>query len=215
MSGEKEEIKEESTNNTPQTFWRKLWWFIWEDNSIWSWIVNVILAFVIIKFLVYPGLGLALGTTHPIVAVVSGSMEHDGSFDTWWESECCVNGMCTIQNEEYSEFTITKEQFRSFRFKSGFNKGDLMILKRASDISLGDTVVFVHPDPKIRDPIIHRTVSITDSTINTKGDHNCFSGDFEKGIAQDGLVGEAVMRIPFFGWLKIGAVEFVGLFRGG
>jgi len=55
---------------------KKTWWFIWESDSIWSWIVNIILAFVIIKFLVYPGLGFAMQTSHPIVAVVSGSMEH-------------------------------------------------------------------------------------------------------------------------------------------
>ena len=33
--------------------WKKIWWFIWEDDSWASWFVNVILAFVIIKFLVY------------------------------------------------------------------------------------------------------------------------------------------------------------------
>ncbi len=55
---------------------KKIWYFIWEDDSIWSWIVNIILAFVIIKFIVYSGLGFMLSTSHPIVAVVSGSMEH-------------------------------------------------------------------------------------------------------------------------------------------
>ena len=57
-------------------FLRKVWKFIWEDDSALSWIVNVILAFVIVKFLIYPGLGLVLHTTHPVVAVVSGSMDH-------------------------------------------------------------------------------------------------------------------------------------------
>ena len=61
--------------------WKKIWYFIWEDNSIWSWIVNIILAFVLIKFIVYPGLGLILSTSHPVVAVVSESMEHNGNFD--------------------------------------------------------------------------------------------------------------------------------------
>ena len=53
-----------------------IWYFIWEDNSFWSWIVNIILAFVLIKFIVYPGLGFLLGTGFPIVAVISGSMDH-------------------------------------------------------------------------------------------------------------------------------------------
>jgi signal peptidase I len=57
--------------------WKKVWYFVWEDNSVWSWIVNIILAFVLIKFVVYPGLGFVLTTSHPVVAVVSGSMEHN------------------------------------------------------------------------------------------------------------------------------------------
>ena len=58
--------------------WKKVWHFIWEEDSVASWVVNIILAFVLIKFIVYPGLGFALGTTHPVVAVVSPSMEHNG-----------------------------------------------------------------------------------------------------------------------------------------
>ena len=69
---------------------RKIWYFIWEDNSIWSWIVNVILAFVLIKFIVYPGLGFLLTTSHPVVAVVSESMEHNLRFDDWWEKNGIV-----------------------------------------------------------------------------------------------------------------------------
>ena len=60
--------------------WQKIWYFIWEDDSVLSWIVNIILAFVLIKFIVYPGLGLVFGTDFPVVAVVSGSMEHEGNF---------------------------------------------------------------------------------------------------------------------------------------
>ena len=72
-------MKKKDLNST----WKKVWHFIWEDNSIWSWIVNIILAFILIKFIVYPGLGLALGTSYPIVAVVSNSMEHEPSMASW------------------------------------------------------------------------------------------------------------------------------------
>ena len=75
-------MKHKSIKKGPKD-WRKIlkrvWYFIWEEDSIWSWLVNIILAFVLIKYVVYPGLGFLLGTSHPIVAVVSGSMEHDGS----------------------------------------------------------------------------------------------------------------------------------------
>jgi len=66
-------------------FLKKFWHFIWEEDSLASWIVNVILAFILIKFIVYPGLGFLLSTTHPVVAVVSGSMEHNANFDIWWD----------------------------------------------------------------------------------------------------------------------------------
>lgn len=189
-------------------FWRWLWWFIWEDNSIWSWIVNIILAFVIIKFIVYPGLGLLLGTGFPIVAVVSGSMEHDGSFDQWWTSQC--GG--ASQSELYAGYGVEKAEFEAFRFRNGFNKGDLMILRSAKEVTLGDVVVF--PAPGLRDPIIHRAVAISDSTITTKGDHNCVSAPFEANLAQDVLLGKALFRLPYLGWIKIGFVELVNVFVG-
>ena len=65
---------------------KNVWKFIWEDDSIWSWMLNIILAFVLIKFIVYPGLGLLLGTSYPVVAVVSESMEHNEPFDEWWDN---------------------------------------------------------------------------------------------------------------------------------
>ena len=48
---------------------KKTWHFIWEDDSLLSWIVNIVLAIVLIKFIIYPGLGLVLGTGFPVVAV--------------------------------------------------------------------------------------------------------------------------------------------------
>jgi hypothetical protein len=102
----------------PTGTWGKIWFFIWHDNSVWSWLVNIVLAYVLIKFIVYPGLGLLMGTTHPIVAVVSGSMEHTGGFEDWWASPAtCTNGSCT-KEQWYAEREITKEQFRAFSLKN-------------------------------------------------------------------------------------------------
>jgi signal peptidase I len=216
---------------------RKVWWFIWEDNSVWSWIVNIILAFVIIKFLVYPALGFALGTTHPVVAVVSSSMEHNSV-------PICLeysNGRCELYkigkyavcgfevNERkfldldeyykicggwYSENTnITKEMFRDFKFKNGFNKGDIMVLARPKNVEIGDIIVFyVEHRP---DPIIHRVIEITEKGYTTKGDHNHDSADFENDIEKDKVIGRAVMRVPLLGWIKIGFMGLLRLFAGG
>ena len=65
------------------------------------------------------------------------------------------------------------------------------------------------------DPIIHRVINITsekDNTVfKTKGDNNCESGDFEQQIPSRNVLGKAVWRIPFLGWVKILAVELLGL----
>jgi hypothetical protein len=197
----------------PKTFWRWLWWFIWEDNSVWSWIANIVLAFVIIKFLVYPALGFALGTTHPIVAVVSGSMEHDTAFDSWWSGpNCCDSKGCTSQRALYDRYNITQAEFAQFRFPNGFNKGDLMVLAAPKNLELGDIVVFGVQG--LSDPVIHRAVLFTDGTINTKGDHNCGVGSFEHDIPQDALVGKAVLRVPYLGWVKLAFVNLINLILG-
>ena len=186
---------------------KKLWWFLWKDDSALSWIVNIILAFVLVKFLIYPGIGFLLGTTHPVVAVVSGSMEHEGNFDSWWES----------QGDWYLARGIAKENFSQYRFKNGFNKGDIMFLKGSSlnDIGVGDVIVF---DGNLKDPIIHRVVrkyAENDAYfLQTKGDHNRDSniGLKEDKIGEERVIGKAFFRIPFLGWVKILAVEFIQLF---
>lgn len=186
---------------------KRFWEFLWYDDSVWSWLVNVILAFFLIKFLVYPGLGLLLGTGFPIVAVVSSSMEHPSSFDSWWDS----------QHEFYDQHNITKEQFRDYRFRNGFNKGDVMVLvgKKAEDIRVGDVIVF---DIGRSDPIIHRTVEIRTVDgkyyFHTKGDHNSGSLNEEVNTPEDKLYGKAAIRIPFLGWVKIIFVSIIQSIAG-
>ncbi len=198
-----------------KTILKKAWYFIWEDDSVWSWIVNVILAYALIKFIVYPFLGLILGTSYPIVAVVSSSMEHDGSFNEWWNSAAyCANGNC-LQKEWYSEYSITEKQFKGFSYVNGFNKGDIMVLlgKSPEKIKIGDIIVF---KSIANDPIIHRVVkkSKEDSKyyFQTKGDHNPKSISFETKIPEGIIVGKAVFKIPLMGYVKIWFVNLLSLF---
>jgi signal peptidase I len=185
---------------------KKLWHFIWEEDSLLSWIVNVILAFVLIKFIIYPGLGLLLGTSYPVVAVVSGSMEHDGMFEQWWQS----------QEMFYQTLGITKEKFLGFKFRNGFNTGDIMVLNgvNAEDIKVGDVIVYRTNKP---DPVIHRVVRINYENgkyyFQTKGDHNRGSSEDEKSIEEERIIGKAFFRIPLLGWIKIGFVELLRLIR--
>lgn len=210
-----EPVHTEPPDEKPMGFWRKLWWFIWEDNSVWSWIVNIILAFLIIKFLVYPGLGLVLGTNYPIVAVVSGSMEHrNRAFDDWWVSpnpSCCANGDCKSPAELYQNVNLSDAKFRTFKFPNGFNKGDLMVLMGPKDIKQGDVVVFGANG--FADPIIHRVMDIN-GTVTTRGDNNCNTAQFEREIPQEAIVGKAALRIPLLGWIKIFAVQILQVIAG-
>lgn len=179
-----------------KTILGKVWYFIWEDNSFLSWLVNIVLAFILVKFIIYPGLGLIFGTNYPVVAVVSGSMEHEeSSFNQWWE-----------KNELwYTENGIDKEQFENFPFNNGFNEGDIMVLfgSKPKDIKTGHIIVYEsHPDWP---PIIHRVVLTGEDDagifFKTKGDHN---GKEDPGkILETKLLGKAVLKIPYLGWVKI------------
>ncbi len=192
---------------------KKIWWFIWESDSWWSWPVNLLLAFILIKFIVYPCLGFIFGTAFPVVAVVSGSMEHDGSFSDWWLSTAYCSSSCS-QGEWYASYGITEEQFKEFSFKNGFNKGDIMVLKgiEPKNIKIGDVLVF--QSAYGNEPIIHRVVTTsgdetTGFVYKTKGDHNGDSGNIDTNIDQDAVYGKAIFRIPFLAWIKIAFVWLI------
>ena len=191
--------------------------FIWNGEGVLGWVINIILAFIIIKYLLYPGLGLILGTPVPIVAVVSGSMEHEGNLDEYWTNPICCGMKCTVRSvpgSYYEQINITSEDFRRFDFVNGFDKGDIMILAKPNPIEKGDVIVYMANRP---DPIIHRVISHAFKNgkvfYTTKGDNNCESGDFETRIAEEQILGKAVWRIPYLGWVKIAAVELLEALR--
>jgi len=181
---------------------KKIWHFIWHDNSIWSWLVNAALAFLIVKFLIYPGLGLLLGTSYPVVAVVSSSMHHTSDFDTWWLEK----------GDWYEQQGFKKSQFTNWKFPNGFNKGDIMVLRNSATAGIGDVIVFRGNSPN---PIIHRVISIQEEQgkvfYTTKGDANSDSSKElgEMHISQEKVLGKAVFRIPYLGWIKIGFTELI------
>ncbi|MBU0471820.1 MAG: signal peptidase I [Nanoarchaeota archaeon] len=192
--------------------WKKIWHFIWHDDSILSWIVNIVLAFVLIKFVIYPGLGLLFSTDFPVVAVVSNSMEHNGKFYDWWDS----------QEDFYLKNNITDIDFRDFSFTNGFNKGDIMVLwgTKPDLIEVGDVIVY---HAKKTYPIIHRVINIRNTGgelfFETKGDNNPFqirSLDLdEKNVSSDSYIGRAVFRIPWIGYIKIWFVGLMSFFGFG
>lgn len=186
----------------------KFWDFVWNGEGILSWVTCFVLAYVLIKFAVYPLLGVVFGTPYPIVAVVSGSMEHDGTFDDWWSGQCSSD---VKQSDLYAQINIDKTKFLNYHFKNGFNKGDLMVLFGAGRPQVGEVIVFDMPGRNY--PIIHRIVEVKENGkfYKTKGDHNCGSDSLERNIPAEKLYGKAVLRVPYLGWLKIGFVELLNL----
>ena len=192
---------------------KRLWYFIWEDNGVWSWIANIVLAFILIKFVVYPGLGFLLSTSHPVVAVVSESMEHNNGFEDWWDKA----------GNWYKSNNIKKEDFDSFPLKDGFNKGDIMVLKgeKAENIKVGDVVVFWSAR---KDPIIHRVVRkwkdnntyfFQTKADNYKTNPNSIKNLFldETEISEEQIVGKAVLKIALLGYIKIWFVDLLSILK--
>lgn len=172
---------------------KKLWKFIWHSDSILAWIINIILAFLIVKFLIYPGLGFAFSTSHPLVAVVSNSMHHDSNFEDFWETK----------GQWYESRGITKQQFKTFSFKNGFNKGDIMLIYGTKNIDAGDIIVY---NGGYQNPIIHRVIEENVSHFKTKGDNN--PQQDPRNVTD--IIGKAIFKIPFLGWVKIIFIKIIG-----
>jgi len=209
--------------------WKKIWDFLWKSNSIWSWIVDFILIFLIVKFIVFPVVGLAMGTQLPFVIIESGSMEHKiVSYDAGIPANICgisFNKTNDVSSDFeqywgycspwYDQHNITKDEFESWGYVRGMNKGDIIVVKGLKDFDYkeGDIIIFSR-GAGYATPIIHRIIDVNEidgaKVFSTKGDHNPDQLDYEKEISQEQVLGKAVTRIPKLGWIKL---FFAQLFR--
>lgn len=176
---------------------RRIWDFLWNSNSIWSWIADLILLYVIVKFIFFPILGLIFSTSMPSLIVESESMIHQGNFDSWWEN----------YGWWYVEYNITKADVEKWSYNNGIEKGDIVILKGERsgkyNLNIGEVIIF---DANQRLPIIHRVI-YNETTISTKGDNNQGQLAVEKSISQQQIIGRVIFRIPKLGWAKLIFVE--------
>jgi signal peptidase I len=183
---------------------KQVWHFLWESDSVWSWVIDFILAFLLVRFIVYPLLGLILSTSLPLVVVESGSMEHHGSFEDWWGRF----------GEWYEKNNMTREDLKSWSFPDGFNTGDIMITKgmgEYANYNVGDVLIFKIPSQNT--PIIHRAIKKNPNfyAFETKGDNNPDQAPYEKDVREKQVISKAAYRIPYLGWIKL---FFVKLIRG-
>jgi hypothetical protein len=215
---------------------KKFWNWVWNSDSILSYIVCFGFAFIIIKFILFPFFGVVLQNDYPIVVVVSGSMEHKivktGSsyeicgnyfgienkkslnFNEWWE----ICGNYYVNN-----FNLTKKEFKEFEFLNGLNIGDILVLwgNEPENFNVGDLLVFIPQDKSFFEnygPVIHRIVKIYDENgevyFRTKGDHNSISAvGFENKIKKEDVIGSPILRIPYLGYIKLGLYKLFSIFN--
>lgn len=200
---------------------RKLWNFLWKSDSVWSWIVDFILIFLLVKFVIFPMFGLVFGTSLPFVIIESGSMEHKIiSYDSSPPNICGSYGSSGDISSDFERYwlfcgswyenkNITENEFLDWHFIKGMNKGDIIIVKGLEnyDYKEGDIIIFRRPEPQYKTPIIHRVIAVNEingtKVFSTKGDHNGGQLEYEQEISEDQVIGKAVGRIPKLGWVKL------------
>ena len=191
VSKSRETLPSHERKQKNKNLFKKFWEFLKADT--WqSWVVSLILAFIIIKFMFFPLLSFSLGTQLPLVVVESCSMYHSTGFDDWWQRNSVW----------YEREGITKSDFREYSFKGGLNKGDIVLVTGRGGRDIGDVIIF---EANQRFPLIHRLVM--EQPYGTKGDNNNVQLDIETSIDEEEILGRAVFRVPALGWLKLAFFE--------
>ena len=206
--------------------------YIFKGEDFISHVLFFVVLLILFKFILLPSVGFVMNTPYPLTAVVSESMEQRMS-----SNQVCgqrvesddTRDFWEICGEYYKEqFQISREEFESFRFSSGFNRGDVMIVygRAAESIEVGDVILFKGQDKvTLPDgtqeslfylnfgPIIHRVVQIEEINnslyFTTKGDNNPIVMPKEIRIPQEDVLGTAVVRIPYLGLLNYYFYRFV------
>jgi len=214
---------------------KKAWDWVWTSNSIWSWIVALAIIYIAVKFIFFPTLSLIMGTSLPLAGVKSSSMDHQIVKDETGILSLCgtqfskekkehinFNEYWDICGDWYEKNQVTKETFSEFSLKNGFRKGDIIIVWGRFTPKLGDIVIFKpNPESRAPRPIIHRIVNINEQgIIQTKGDHNkdqlTISNNIyrtdETTIKQSQIIGKAIIKVPYLGWVKIWFTELIQAF---
>lgn len=208
---------------------KRFWKFTWNDDSLASYISALIVSIILIKFVIFPVLGFTFNTDYPVVAIVSGSMEHKISNEI-----ICSNRVQGVSSQkldlnEYwdycgdyyeNNYDIQLDDFKDFKYNNGLNIGDVMVLygKDTSEIEIGDVLVFVPQDERFyqqRGPVIHRVVNIYYEDgkryFQTKGDHNGQSYlNFENKISEESVIGVGVFRVPYLGYPRLWLSQIIG-----
>ncbi|HDQ60074.1 MAG TPA: signal peptidase I, partial [Candidatus Woesearchaeota archaeon] len=175
----------------PKCILKRFWHFVWDEESLASYTVFILLAFVLLRFIIFPGFLFVSGFSD-VAAVVSTSMHHGESieytFDNW------------LKFNNYSD-----EEVSLWPYQNGLDVGDVIAVKQfpPDKIYVGDIVLFYSP----KGQIIHRVVEIRENNGNfyytTKGDANGDIGDLERELSYDMIKGKLIGKVPYLGYPKV------------
>ena len=172
-----------------KSLFRKFWHIYWEDNSILSYIVFFIVAYLVLKFVAFPIFLFAAGLSD-VTAVMTESMVH-------------YKDVNHTYYEWMLEHNFTMDQIENFPFPNGLNVGDVIFVKKVhspDEIKLGDVIVFYGPRGY---SIIHRVVEKVNDTFTTKGDANPRSAYYETNIKFEDIKGKAIFKVPYLGYPRV------------
>jgi len=156
---------------------------------------------IFFAFLLNQSLALALSTDLPVVAVVSGSMVHDGTTEInhyqWLEKNMGYN----------------KTYIDSWSINGGFLVGDMPVVQGSGQYKVGDVIVYSISTQSV--PIIHRIIKLnSDGTYMTKGDHNPTLLPFENSVSKSQIHGRVIFIIPKLGYFKVIVNDIWGRITG-
>ncbi len=207
-----------------------------KNNEVVAWAVYLVSAFVF-AWIFYTVLGIALGTSSPMVIVLSGSMQ-----PLYSRGDVIVmqgTDSAGLQGVEVhlDEQTLLETPLSSFAQPVYSNAGSVRRIEgiqfssgQTIDITKQGSVVVYWSDLR-KEPIIHRVVAklhgadgcyvITkgDSEMNTTVDQDCgkvIAGRPEKNcialypVPVEKLQGKAVLQIPFVGCFKLWLFDDLG-----
>ncbi|NPE26903.1 hypothetical protein HNV12_02780 [Methanococcoides sp. SA1] len=169
---------------------KRFWDFLNEDS--WPSLgFTLVLAFLVIKFVFFPGLEFLTGSSLPLVIVESCSMyHHEDGFERTFESSV------------YSDYDLSLADTETWDFQDGFSKGDIIFVVGAGVPEIGDVIIF---NGGARYPLIHRVVD-AEAPYATKGDNyltNARQLPSEVSINEDDVIGKALFRVRGLGWVKL------------
>ncbi len=169
---------------------KKSWDFLKRDS--WpSLMITLIIAFIVIKFVFFPGMAFLTGSSLPLVIVESCSMyHHEDGFKRTFESGV------------YGDYGLGLGDTVDWDFQDGFSKGDIIFVVGADKVDIGDVIIF---NGGARYPLIHRVVD-AETPYATKGDNyrtNVLQLPREKSIEEEAVIGKALFRIRGLGWVKL------------